>query len=82
MTQKRVVEAVQQKLEDDTYFGLIISEIKATIACFEACNIKHICRNANVVADHTLGKNALSTLDYIVDMEDPPLCIHSFLYNR
>ncbi|KAF5468800.1 hypothetical protein F2P56_012920 [Juglans regia] len=65
---KKVVMAVQNQSLDDTYFGMLISDIRAKMHCYEESSINHIKREGNLVA-HALGKNALNVDECIVKID-------------
>ncbi|XP_041023933.1 uncharacterized protein LOC121264710 [Juglans microcarpa x Juglans regia] len=67
-----VIARIQKQTQDQSYFGMITSDIRSTISLFEVCITKHVNRECNVIA-HNLAKNAL--LDYIVNLEETPHCV-------
>lgn len=58
---------------------MIIGDIKEKILHYSSWTAPHVRREVNAIA-HILVKTALSVTDTIVNMEDHPSCICSFIH--
>ncbi|KAF5481094.1 hypothetical protein F2P56_001779 [Juglans regia] len=72
---KKVVTEFNLKKHNGSYFGMIISDVQATMTKLEACRVSHVHREGNYIA-HNIAKAALYVSDYVVNMEETPLFYH------
>lgn len=77
---EKIVHLVQnEKKENISYLGLILSEIRVLKSCFDTCHIKYISRSCNLVA-HNIAQLAHSSLDTIW-LEEVPLDVQEVYYH-
>jgi hypothetical protein len=69
-----MVKAINDSRPNWLCYGQIIEDIKLSLGSLRCWTIRHVKREANLVA-HGLAKNATRNFDIQVWLEEPPSCI-------